>query len=44
MFNNGHGRCTDERLCDIIEGRSKEDTLYETMRCELVRRQSIKRL
>ncbi len=38
------GACAVERLCDIIEGRSKEDSLYETMRCELVRRQSIKKL
>jgi DNA-binding LacI/PurR family transcriptional regulator len=38
------GACAVERLCGIIEGRSKEDTLFETIRCEVVRRHSIKRI
>lgn len=38
------GACAVERLCDIIEGRITDEKLYETLHCELVRRQSIKTL
>jgi DNA-binding LacI/PurR family transcriptional regulator len=38
------GASAVERLCDIIEGRSKDESLYETIHCELIRRTSIRQI